>query len=192
MANINLCIFSVSDGDRCNKRYSDKNHCKYHYDSRYNKGKYKQPTAQDIEKMKSLYESGKSSSYVATAVGYSKTTVLRKLRTLGVIRVEEKSQGTKYVYGFDYQPKTKYHKRLLNTARYKEFRKKMFARDEWSCIECGYKGSAIQLDHIKPRSIYPELAFEEDNVRTLCIPCHKLTDTYGIKILHNYIRGNVS
>lgn len=59
----------------------------------------------------------------------------------------------------------------------------MFKRDLWTCQKCGYKGSKIELDHILPRRLYPELGMSEDNVRTLCKECHKLTDSYGGKAL---------
>jgi hypothetical protein len=72
--------------------------------------------------------------------------------------------------------------RLLRKGReYKLWRKSVFERDKWTCIWCGYKGKNIHADHIKRFSDYPELRFAIDNGRTLCVECHKKTDTYGNK-----------
>ena len=41
------------------------------------------------------------------------------------------------------------------------------------------KGSRLQADHIKPYSAHPELRHDLANGRTLCVPCHRKTPTYG-------------
>lgn|SRR3990167_8385483 len=70
--------------------------------------------------------------------------------------------------------------RVLNTIPYKEWRKKVFERDNYVCIMCGYNGGRIiQADHIKSWKNFPELRFDVKNGRTLCIECHKKTPTYG-------------
>ena len=41
------------------------------------------------------------------------------------------------------------------------------------CQKCGAgKESHLHVDHIKPRSVYPELALEPDNLQVLCEPCN--------------------
>lgn len=72
------------------------------------------------------------------------------------------------------------------SAEYKEWRTAVFERDNYSCTWCGAKGD-INADHIKPFSVYIELRFDVENGRTLCVPCHKKTDTYGIKALKSRV-----
>ena len=70
--------------------------------------------------------------------------------------------------------------RVLSTVKYKEWRRKVFERDKYICVECGYdKGRIIQADHIKSWRGFPQLRFKVSNGRTLCKPCHKKTPTWG-------------
>ena len=83
--------------------------------------------------------------------------------------------------------KTQENKLLRQRAEYREWRKKVFERDNYTCQMCGarsQKGKRIELnvDHIKPFALYPELRFEVNNGRTLCKECHKKTPTYAGKL----------
>lgn len=82
--------------------------------------------------------------------------------------------------------KTKASKLLRTSASFRQWRKAVFERDSYTCVECGDKcgpGNKVELhpDHIKPLSERPDLAFEISNGRTLCKPCHEKTETYGYK-----------
>ena len=79
---------------------------------------------------------------------------------------------------------------LRNCVELRLWRKAVFERDNFTCQAegCGAVGVTLNADHIKPFSLYPELRFAIDNGRTLCVPCHKKTETYGAKI-RNYERA---
>lgn len=87
---------------------------------------------------------------------------------------------------------TPINKKIRNSAEYSNWRISVFERDDYTCQECGIKntiglGRAIVLnaDHIKPFAYYPELRFSVENGRTLCVECHKKTDTYLWKATRN-------
>ena len=60
------------------------------------------------------------------------------------------------------------------TAEYKQWRKAVFERDNYTCLNCKRKGVRINAHHIKQYAYYPELRYEIGNGVTLCVPCHKL------------------
>ena len=76
--------------------------------------------------------------------------------------------------------------RIRKSFEYRLWRESVFKRDNYTCIFCGKKfikgvtGRVIlHADHIKPFALFPELRFAIDNGRTLCVDCHRTTDTYG-------------
>ena len=67
---------------------------------------------------------------------------------------------------------------------YKKWRMAVLQRDGNKCIICKRgkpKVKALQADHIKSWSRYPELRFEVSNGRTLCLYHHRRTLNYGRK-----------
>jgi len=72
--------------------------------------------------------------------------------------------------------------RLRHNAEYKEWRKSVFKRDNYTCQECGERGGYLNADHIKPWCLFPELRFDIDNGKTLCVYCHKKTPTFAVKV----------
>lgn len=76
--------------------------------------------------------------------------------------------------------------RVLTSKRYKEWRKKVFERDNYTCVLCGYKGGRmLQADHIKSWKNFLRLRYVVSNGRTLCKPCHIKTPTWGGKMNSN-------
>lgn len=62
---------------------------------------------------------------------------------------------------------------IMETLEYKEWRRAVFKRDNYTCQNCGKRGGRLNADHIKPFILYPELILNVDNGRTLCVECHK-------------------
>lgn len=81
------------------------------------------------------------------------------------------------------------HHRIRESKQFKNWRKAVFERDNYTCQFCGIKGSYLEPDHIKPFAYFKELRFDITNGRTLCKPCHKTTDTYGDKAKKLYGMG---
>lgn len=81
---------------------------------------------------------------------------------------------------------SKENHRIRQSQAFKNWRKAVFERDNYTCVGCGQHGGYLEPDHIKPFAYFKELRFELSNGRTMCKPCHKLTDTYGHKARKMY------
>ena len=69
--------------------------------------------------------------------------------------------------------------KIRQSLEYKLWREAVFLRDKFTCIWCGQVGGKLNADHIKPFALFPELRFSIDNGRTLCVSCHRTTETFG-------------
>ena len=67
----------------------------------------------------------------------------------------------------------------MGRVEYKEWRRKIFERDNYNCQICGEKGKRLNADHILSWKNYPDLRYDLDNGRTLCVKCHRNTPNYG-------------
>lgn len=66
-------------------------------------------------------------------------------------------------------------KALRQTHQYRNWRRAVYERDNYTCRRCHRRGVRLEPHHIKRFADYPELRFDVDNGVTLCYECHKLT-----------------
>jgi 5-methylcytosine-specific restriction enzyme A len=68
--------------------------------------------------------------------------------------------------GIDRAPSSFY-----KSPRWKFARTAAKQRDNWKCVECGARGR-LEVHHIKRVKHHPELAYDLENLKTLCVSCH--------------------
>jgi hypothetical protein len=89
---------------------------------------------------------------------------------------------------------------IRKSYEYRQWVQDILKRDNYTCQECGIYGGQLQVHHIKPFAIIileNKIKKKQDalecfelwdfeNGQTLCIPCHKKTDTYLLNIKKYY------
>ena len=66
-----------------------------------------------------------------------------------------------------------------DSAEYKNWRLKVYERDNYKCVQCGNK-EKLNAHHIKSWKNYPNLRYDINNGITLCEKCHiKYHQQYG-------------
>jgi len=78
---------------------------------------------------------------------------------------------------------TKLSAKVRTSIEYKNWRRKVFERDNYTCQVCQKRGGNIFAHHKKDFASYQHLRFKVLNGITLCLLCHKKTDSYP-KNLH--------
>jgi nitrate/TMAO reductase-like tetraheme cytochrome c subunit len=68
--------------------------------------------------------------------------------------------------------------KVRKNIEYRLWREAVYARDNFTCQKCHMRGGRLNAHHIKSFSMHPELRVALDNGVTLCIDCHKKTDSY--------------
>jgi 5-methylcytosine-specific restriction endonuclease McrA len=64
-------------------------------------------------------------------------------------------------------------KDLYNTREYKSWRIAVLRRDRRTCQLCGQQGGQLEVHHIRPKYLFPELTLVIENGCTLCKYCHQ-------------------
>lgn len=64
---------------------------------------------------------------------------------------------------------------IHKSMRWKRKREQILRRDDYLCQDCkryGKRVDATEVHHIKHVDEYPELAYQNDNLISLCAACH--------------------
>jgi len=72
----------------------------------------------------------------------------------------------------EYRRKNRKSKKFNDSVEWKKVREEAIKLYGNVCHRCG-SDEQIQVDHIKPKSKYPELALDINNLQILCWPCNK-------------------
>jgi 5-methylcytosine-specific restriction endonuclease McrA len=74
------------------------------------------------------------------------------------------------------------NRRERQSPKYKAMRITVLKRDKFRCVIPDCKtyltDTYVEVDHIYPFAYFPEYRYEMWNLRTLCLPHHKQTETY--------------
>lgn len=69
---------------------------------------------------------------------------------------------------------------------YKQWRTRVFERDDYTCQKCGQHGGKLQADHDLPFAVYPDLRFEVLNGQTLCVACHRVKTKFDLAFIRSF------
>jgi 5-methylcytosine-specific restriction protein A len=86
---------------------------------------------------------------------------------------------------------SRHHEAIKNDPRWKAARAATLERDGYSCVLCQAVDVAFQVDHVYDLALIlrdhdggrlpdDSLAFDLDNLRTLCVPCHQAKPTQSL------------
>lgn len=83
-----------------------------------------------------------------------------------------------------------YHQEFFRSNEWKEIRFRVLEKYGRECMCCGETKGAMNVDHIKPKSIYPELSLNFDNLQVLCKACNEgkgVTSQTDFRGNHNHL-----
>lgn len=61
-----------------------------------------------------------------------------------------------------------------DSVKWKEWRKQVFERDNYTCQYCKQLSGSLEPHHLKSKQCFPELVYNIENGITLCKKCHRL------------------
>jgi len=73
---------------------------------------------------------------------------------------------------YGWKPDLGENRSIRSIPEYKEWRNSVYARDNWTCQDCGGRGGILHAHHIFPFADFPEHRLEVWNGTTLCKSCH--------------------
>lgn len=137
-----------------------------------------------IQISKKLKVIAKEKGFGKWMLGKKDSLETRQNKSNAAKRVIARGEHNWYIDG-----RTPKNKIIRHSLEYKLWREAVFKRDNWTCQHCGARSGngkkiILHADHIKPFAHFPELRFKLSNGRTLCVDCHRLTDTYKGKAIN--------
>lgn len=105
--------------------------------------------------------------------------IIEKIRKALTGKPQLLNRGEKHPNYIDGGKEKWERQKAMGRVEYKEWRRNVFKRDDYTCQECKQRGKRINADHIKPWAMFPDLRYELKNGRTLCVSCHRKTPTWG-------------
>lgn len=69
--------------------------------------------------------------------------------------------------------KTEAAKLRRNSAEYRQWRRTVFERDDYTCVLCNKRGHKLAAHHIRTVVSCPESIYDPSNGVSLCWPCHQ-------------------
>lgn len=75
---------------------------------------------------------------------------------------------------------------LRDTEEYKEWRRQVWMKDDYTCQECSERGGNLVAHHLVMVSEDLDLVYVVDNGLTMCIPCHQETFGHEIEYREDY------
>jgi len=102
--------------------------------------------------------------YIVSTIGYGNCTLSKKERkTIKKQTLESRKKRNKYPNGF------------YTSREWRSLRLEVLIEQGRRCCVCGRSakdGIVLHVDHIKPRSKYPELELDKKNLQILCEDCN--------------------
>lgn len=84
-------------------------------------------------------------------------------------------QSFEYYYNVKLKTKTEISKEFYSSNKWRSLRYAKLEESKGKCVCCGRSAKdniILHVDHIKPRSLFPELALDITNLQVLCDDCN--------------------